>query len=104
MLKCDPRVFARCPYKKSCVSVEQAEFTEGSDCEKFNQKVLQSKETNADKIRTMSDIELATFLYTLSRSCADHACLTCPIGTSNCQVLLAWLKRPKENKENDSKK
>ena len=99
MLKCDPRAFARCPYKRSCVSVEEATFTEDSDCDKFNQKVLQSKETNADKIRAMSDRELATFLYTLSRSCADHACLTCPIGAVNCQVLLAWLKRTREDKE-----
>jgi len=104
MLKCDPRAFVRCPYNKTCVSVEQATFTEGSDCEKFNQRILQSKETNADHIRSMSDRELATFLYTLSRSCADHACLTCPIGMGNCTVMLAWLKRSREDKENDSKK
>lgn len=36
MLKCDPRAFARCPYNKTCVSVEMAEFTEGSDCHRFN--------------------------------------------------------------------
>ena len=99
MLKCDPRAFARCPYNKTCVSAEKACFTEGSDCDLFNQKILQTPITNADNIRGMSDRELATFLYTLSHSCADHACLTCPIGVGNCQVLLAWLKRPKEEKD-----
>lgn len=93
MPKCDPRAFARCPYNKTCAPVGTAEFTEGSDCDAYNRKVLQTPITEADKIRGMSDMELATFLYTLSRSCADHQCGECPIGPDNCIVMLPWLKR-----------
>lgn len=93
MPKCDPRAFARCPYNKTCVPVEEATFTVGSDCDLFNQKVLCTSITNADRIRGMSDRELAAFLYTVTRARADHACHTCPIGQENCIVLLHWLKK-----------
>lgn len=94
MKKCDPRAFARCPYQKSCGSLDDAQFPQGSDCDLFNQKVLSSKSTNADHIRGMSDMELATFLYTATRACADHNCGGCPIGEENCPVLLHWLRQP----------
>lgn len=93
-LKCDPRAFARCPYQKSCGSLDDAQFPEGTDCDLFNQKVLRAKTTNADRIRGMSDMELATFLYTATRACADHNCGDCPIGEGNCPVLLHWLRQP----------
>lgn len=94
LLKCDPRAFARCPYKGSCVNLEEAEFTEGSDCDLFNKRILERPITNADKIRGMSDRELATFLYTATRACADHDCGNCPIGQQNCIVMLHWLRKP----------
>lgn len=94
MLKCDPRVFARCPYNKTCITPEQTEFAEGSDCDLFNQKVLSTPVTNGDYIRTMNDRELATFLHTITRACADRACSTCPIGEQNCTVMLMWVRRP----------
>ena len=93
MMKCDPRAFARCPYNATCGSPEQAEFAEGSDCYLFNKKVLENPVTNADKIRGMSDMELATFLHTATRACADHDCSSCPIGEQNCIVMLHWLKK-----------
>lgn len=93
MLKCDPRAFARCPYNKTCVCPEQAEFSEDSDCFLFNKKVLEAPITNADKIRGMSDLELSIFLHTITRACADHDCGSCPIGEMNCIVMLHWLKK-----------
>ena len=99
MPKCDPRAFARCPYNKTCVPVEEATFTEGSDCDIFNQKVLRTPITYADSIRGMTDRELAVFRYTVRRACADHACHTCPIGQENCIVLLHWLKQEKFTNE-----
>ena len=96
MIKCDPRAFARCPYNKTCAPVGMAEFQEGSDCDLYNQRVLQNPITNADRIRGMSDMEMATFLYTLSRSCADHVCEECPIGPDNCIVMLFWLRTDSE--------
>lgn len=68
MPKCDPRAFARCPYNKTCVPVEEATFTVGSDCDLFNQKVLRTPITHADSIRGMTDRELAVFLYTVTRA------------------------------------
>ena len=96
MPKCDPRAFARCPYKATCVPIEEATFTEGSDCDQFNQKVLRTPISNADRIRGMSDMELATFLYTVTRSCSTRDCGSCPIGRESCVVLLQWLKRPEK--------
>lgn len=98
MLKCDPRAFARCPYHATCVSVDQAEFTENSDCHIFNKKVLEKPLTHGDEIRSMTDMELATFLYTITRACADHDCSSCPIGQQNCIVMLYWIKKPKTEK------
>lgn len=98
MLKCDPRAFARCPYNDTCVAPDQAEFTENSDCHLFNMKVLENTVTCGDEIRMMNDRELATFLYTITRSCADHDCGNCPIGEQNCIVMLHWVKKPKVEK------
>lgn len=94
MLKCDPRVFTRCPYKKSCGSLEHANFEQGSDCDLFNQKVLNTPVTIADRIRGMEDMELAMFLHTITRACADRKCEECPIGENNCTVMLHWIRQP----------
>ena len=96
MTHCDPRAFARCPYNKTCVSPEQTEFAEGSDCDLFNQKVLEKPMTEADNIRRMSDVELSLFLYEVTRCCADKNCAACPIGEQNCIVMLYWLRRPRK--------
>lgn len=96
MMHCDPRAFARCPYNKTCVSPEQTEFAEGSDCDLFNQKVLAKPLTEADNIRRMSDVELSLFLYEVTRCCADKNCAACPIGEQNCIVMLYWLRKPRE--------
>ena len=92
MLKCDPRAFARCPYQKSCGRIEEAEFSEGSDCHKFNQKILAKPITVADDIRAKSDPQLYLFLYTLIESCKTNNCGACPIGADNCKNLRGWLK------------
>lgn len=97
MLKCDPRAFARCPYKASCGRIEDAEFPEGSDCDKFNQKILSASITVADDLRAKSDPQLYLFLYTLINSCKAGDCLICPIGADNCANLKGWLKS--ENKK-----
>lgn len=93
MAKCDPRAFARCPYNGTCLKPELAEFQEGSDCDAFNRKVLNGKITNGDVIRGMNDRELAVFLYTITRACADRTCETCPIGGENCIVMIPWVKK-----------
>lgn len=95
-LKCDPRVFARCPYKGTCISLDKAEFPEGSDCEAFHKKVLTTSITNGDHIRAMNDMELAAFLHSITRACADRSCRSCPIGDQNCIVMLHWIRQPEK--------
>lgn len=93
MLKCDPRAFARCPYRNTCISVEMAEFTENSDCHRFNNKVLDMPPTNADRIRGMTDQEMAKFFTDIKRECFNHSCEECPIVEQNCANVVKWLKK-----------
>ena len=40
MLKCSPEAFAKCPTHQYCGnSAVDCDFTEGSDCDKFNQQI-----------------------------------------------------------------
>ena len=94
MMKCNPRAFARCPYNKTCGSLELAEFTENSDCHRFNNKVLDMPVTNGDRIRGMDDRDLASFLTAITRACADYRCDICPIGKPNCIAMIHWIKQP----------
>lgn len=42
MMKCDPRAFAQCPGHQYCSPcAAEAVFMEGSECDKFNQAVLE---------------------------------------------------------------
>ena len=95
MIKCDPRAKARCPYKKHCCGDEAAYFVEGSECDKFNQEVLSPPPTNADRIRSMSDEELAKLLLD---GCRGSKCDDQPEnewGSVNCyQCRMDWLKQP----------
>ena len=62
MLRCSPEAFAKCPTRHICGKIEDATFTEGSECDLFNQSVMNKPMTNADRIRAMSDGELEVFL------------------------------------------
>ena len=93
MMNCHPRAFARCPYNKTCISVEMAEFQENSDCHRFNNKVLDMPPTNSDRIRGMSDKDMAAFLMAIAKSCTNRACGSCQIGKDNCQTILGWLQK-----------
>jgi hypothetical protein len=67
-------------------------------CYKFKKKLL----TNADRIRSMTDEELASFAH-------DHSCIYCPmddcdgrvnIGRDACyKRWLDWLKQEVKNNE-----
>ena len=62
MKKCDPRVYARCPDRCLCGSFNKAIYVEGSPCDLYNERMLAEPMTNADRIRSMRDEELALFL------------------------------------------
>lgn len=97
MLRCSPEAFAKCPTRHICGNIQDATFTEGSECDLFNRSVADKPMTNGDWIRAMSDEELAEFI--------GHNCLCDRIqaeGTwcerhavcSGC--LVEWLQRPVE--------
>lgn len=106
MMKCDPRAFARCPYSKECSdSPEHTSFYKGTECDYFNQQVIHAPLTNADRIRAMSDEELAVFLDDLTCLCVDcndHDGVNenCPIYKQGCgrycepKDLMDWLQQP----------
>ena len=57
-------------------------------CKRFEQK----PQTNADRIRSMTNEELADILCVSCAFCACHPLDNCP---SSCQAgVLAWLKQP----------
>jgi hypothetical protein len=91
VLQCDIRAFNRCPYNKTCVSVDQATFTEGSDCDLFNQKVLQTPITNGDRVRTMSDKKLKAWY------CKGRDCGGCRFASSAGCSFLKWIKEEVKN-------
>lgn len=100
MLKCAPRAFARCPYRKQCSdSPEHTSFYEGTECDYFNQQVINKPMTNADSIRAMSDDELAEFLAEEQFRIANVVFQTVGYGLEK-QVIYAqrldWLQQPAE--------
>ena len=63
MIKCDNRAKAQCQFRKQCCGDNDVVyFPEGSGCEKFNQQVLATPLTNADRIRAMTDEEIAEYV------------------------------------------
>lgn len=100
MQRCSERAFAMCPSRHLCGPIHEATFSDDSDCAKFNRKVESIPVTNADNIRTMSDEELARFLYR-----ADDGNLTVDVcdekycDPHHCQhdctsAILRWLQQP----------
>ena len=82
MLKCSAKAFAMCPTRHLCAG--DATYCEGSECDKFNQSVEFAPLTNADRIRSMNDTELAEFLMRddicdarMSPTCDKDGCLAC---------------------------
>ncbi len=95
MLRCSPKAYAKCPDRHLCGPIEDATFAEDSECATFNQKVEAKSMTNADRIRAMSDKELAEFIGNDSLCdriqsegiwCEEH-----PV-CENC--LTVWLQQP----------
>ena len=97
MVKCDPRAKARCPYKKQCCGDNEGYFVEGSECDKFNQRILEPPPTNADHIRSLNDEELAEFIA------SQRVCQICHRRLNNCfpEDVGNWLRQPWEEAPHD---
>lgn len=80
--------FEKCKYAESC----GYEFCPCEECIDFEAKVM----TNADRIRSMTDEELAVFLSDDDRCCPPkHP--NCKKYVNDCSgCFLEWLKQPAE--------
>ena len=71
-----------------------------TEYEKEHKKNTAKPRTNADRIRAMSDEELARFLAENEWECETYNdCAKCPRMTDDgCASLLKWLKQPEEER------
>lgn len=101
MQRCSERAFAMCPDRMYCGSIEDATFAENSECAKFNLEVETKPMTNGDRIRSMSDEELAKFIseFCDSSDCEDPGGIKCPMY-NYCPMdklgvsWLGWIQSP----------
>lgn len=93
MTRCSPEAFAKCPTRALCGRIQDATFTEGSECDLFNRSATDSPLTNADAIRCMSDEDLAEFLFVTMKS----TLVLCGIDPpAHIQNPIMWLKQAME--------
>lgn len=96
MLKCSEKAFAKCPSRHLCGMRADATFTEGSECDAFNREVEGKPMTNADRIRTMSDEELAKWLCEFDAEAFAAGVLKYGAPIMNERERLDWLRQPAE--------
>lgn len=107
MKKCDPRAFAKCPYREMCGDISNALFADGSECDEFNEKVIEQPMTNSDRIRAMSNEELAKAIearctYNLCEIVCGNSCNA--FSKNECLLkILDWLQQPAKEKNSERK-
>lgn len=102
MLRCSPEAFAKCPDRHICGNIQEAVFMEGSECDLFNQSVMDKPMTNAERIRAMSDEELADWLARTQYADVTETCailgVELPFVEETLRMTkaehLAWLQQP----------
>lgn len=97
MNRCSERAFAMCPNRHLCGTIHEATFTDNSDCAEFNKKVDSIPMTNADRIRAMSDEELAEdFCKTVLGVMNQLGVVNTGSVEDAVRKRLEWLKQPAE--------
>ena len=105
MRQCSAKAYAMCPIRHMCGPIDEATFTDCSGCAAFNKQVEDKPMTNADRIRAMSDEELAKYLFDVKQGnftidcCDDRFC-----DTQNCRhdcakAAIKWLQQPVKEKK-----
>lgn len=98
--RCSERAFAMCPTRHLCGTRYEATFSDNSECAEFNKKVDSMPMTNADRIRAMSDEELAEYIDAVAEACYNAGSEDLPLSNSNplsnAYTILEWLKQPAE--------
>ena len=106
-IKCDSKVKAKCVFKNKCCGDHEGVYLDGSECDKFAQKVLAEPPTNADRIRAMSDKELAHWInLNADKDFAYEHCCTAewrkkPCNNKCVACLVAWLQQPAEEVDHE---
>ena len=94
MRQCSKKAFAMCPTRHLCGSIDDATFTDHGECAAFNKSVEDKPMTNGDRIRAMSDDELAWELMTWRcEAVARHHGLESQYPDTQ-QTILSWLQQP----------
>ena len=105
MQRCSKKAYAMCPTRHLCGPVEEATFTEDSECSTFNREVADKPMTNADHIRAMSDEELAVFLSRDLKETCDYCQLAVFEGACTetlCDdAMMKWLRQPAEEDDHE---
>lgn len=104
MLRCSPEAFAKCPTRHICGNPQEATFMEGSECDQFNQSVMDKPMTNGDRIRAMNDEEFAHFqarrivsesqMRLEEAGYAPTATQLTELHARQYRTWLAWLQEP----------
>ena len=76
-------------------------------CAEFNRAVENKPMTNADRIRAMSDEELATFISEIADECernteCNQHCYGCDIEYCVRESCLKWLQQPAEDDDHEN--
>lgn len=91
MGRCSERAYAMCPDRHLCGTRNDAVFTEDSLCAVYNGQVELVQLTNADRIREMSDLDLARFLAEIENR---RACGGGGAKWKGAAHALDWLRQP----------
>ena len=96
MQRCSKKAFAMCPYRNLCGRIDDATFTDDSECAAFNKAVEDKPMTNADRIRAMNNYELAV-LFAKTKAALYRADLpVIAYSTQDTAENLEWLQQPAE--------
>ena len=99
MMKCSKKAFAMCQTRHLCGALDDATFTEESECAAFNNAVEDKPMTNADRIRAMSDEELCEYMMSAPAIPCDVK-ISAMMKRNNCYdcqaCIMEWLKQPAE--------
>lgn len=100
MQRCSEFAYAMCPDRAHCGSREDAVFMEGSECAAFNRLVEDRPMTNADRIRSATDVEMVKLFWTLGMWDGFDDSKFCTGGCNEKDVCdlcrLKWLGQPAE--------
>lgn len=93
-----------CPYN-TLNGCKVKEYNEICPLTNMATPITEYRMTNADRIRAMSDEELAEFIRDVSYECQDaycgDHCQMCAYPWCNSKKTLEWLKQPAEGEDND---